>query len=65
MGVEKHGLKVGGAGYVGGFLQLFDWNGKSRKKLSYNKFDLTGMVNCAAHRYFFSLFLACLAPIVS
>ncbi|XXG84388.1 hypothetical protein AAC387_Pa10g1913 [Persea americana] len=40
MGVEKHGSKVGGAGYVGGFLQLFDWNGKSRKKLSYNKFDL-------------------------
>lgn len=48
MGVEKHGSKVG-AGYVGGFLQLFDWTGKSRKKLSYNKFDLPGMIYCAIH----------------
>ncbi|KAF6166291.1 hypothetical protein GIB67_008719 [Kingdonia uniflora] len=32
MGVEKQGSKGGGR-YVGGFLQLFDWNGKSRKKL--------------------------------
>ncbi|XP_058076663.1 uncharacterized protein LOC131225201 [Magnolia sinica] len=39
MGLEKQGLK-GGGGYVGGFFQLFDWNGKSRKKLSYDKFDL-------------------------
>ncbi|MCL7033483.1 hypothetical protein MKW94_013681 [Papaver nudicaule] len=36
MGVDKHSSKSGGGGgggYVGGFLQLFDWNGKSRKKL--------------------------------
>ncbi|KAI3997523.1 hypothetical protein MKX01_008130 [Papaver californicum] len=35
MGVEKNSSKSGGGGggYVGGFLQLFDWNGKSRKKL--------------------------------
>ncbi|RWR94592.1 dentin sialophosphoprotein isoform X2 [Cinnamomum micranthum f. kanehirae] len=35
MGQEKHSSKGG----VGGFLQLFDWNGKSRKKLTYNKLD--------------------------
>ncbi|XP_077218887.1 serine-rich adhesin for platelets-like protein [Tasmannia lanceolata] len=39
MGVEKQGSKSGG-GYVGSFFQLFDWNGKSRKKLFPNKFDL-------------------------
>ncbi|KAI3991942.1 hypothetical protein MKX01_012887 [Papaver californicum] len=34
MGIEKNSSKSGGGGgYVGGFLQLFDWNGKSRKKL--------------------------------
>lgn len=41
MGGEKHRSK-GGGGYVGGFLQLFDWNGKSRKKLTYNKLDFSG-----------------------
>ncbi|XP_068660273.1 uncharacterized protein [Aristolochia californica] len=35
MGVEKQGSKG-----VGGFFQLFDWNGKSRKKLFANKSDL-------------------------
>ncbi|KAF8387792.1 hypothetical protein HHK36_026447 [Tetracentron sinense] len=39
--VEKQGSK-GGGGYVGGFLQLFDWNRKSRKKLFLNKSDLPG-----------------------
>ncbi|KAI4334926.1 hypothetical protein L6164_013626 [Bauhinia variegata] len=39
MGVEKEGTKSGG-GYVGGFLQLFDWSSKSRKKLFANKSDL-------------------------
>ncbi|KAL5996321.1 hypothetical protein ACLOJK_026397 [Asimina triloba] len=39
MGPEKQGSR-GAGGYVGGFFQLFDWNKKSRKKLSYNKFDL-------------------------
>ncbi|XP_010259373.1 PREDICTED: uncharacterized protein LOC104598834 [Nelumbo nucifera] len=38
MGTEKHTLK-NGAGYVGGFLQLFDWNAKSRKKLFSNRSD--------------------------
>ncbi|MCL7032423.1 hypothetical protein MKW94_030341 [Papaver nudicaule] len=37
MGGEKQGSKGGGGRYVGGFLQLFDWNGKSRKKLFSNK----------------------------
>ncbi|KAF8387787.1 hypothetical protein HHK36_026442 [Tetracentron sinense] len=41
MTVEKQGSK-GGGGYVGGFLQLFDWNRKSRKKLFPNKADLPG-----------------------
>ncbi|THG15892.1 hypothetical protein TEA_022378 [Camellia sinensis var. sinensis] len=40
MGIEKHGSKHGG-GYVGGFLQLFDWNAKSRKKLFSSKSDLS------------------------
>ncbi|CAH9145402.1 unnamed protein product [Cuscuta epithymum] len=42
MGGEKHGSKRGGrggGGYVGGFLQLFDWNAKSRKKLFSSKSD--------------------------
>ncbi|KAF8392619.1 hypothetical protein HHK36_022967 [Tetracentron sinense] len=39
MKVDKQGSK-GGGGYVGGFLQLFDWNHKSRKKLFPNKSDL-------------------------
>lgn len=39
MGGEKHGTK--GGGYVGGFLQLFDWNAKARKKLSWTKSDLS------------------------
>lgn len=43
MGLEKQGSK-GAGGYVGGFFQLFDWNKKTRKKLSYNKFDLSGML---------------------
>ncbi|XP_023747046.1 uncharacterized protein LOC111895177 [Lactuca sativa] len=38
MGVQKHGSKGGGSGgYVGGFLHLFDWNAKSRKKLFSSK----------------------------
>ncbi|XP_076960024.1 uncharacterized protein LOC143636266 [Bidens hawaiensis] len=38
MGAHKHGSKGGGGGgYVGGFLHLFDWNAKSRKKLFSNK----------------------------
>lgn len=40
MGGEKHGSK--GGGYVGGLLQLFDWNAKARKKLSWTKSDLSG-----------------------
>ncbi|GMN55220.1 hypothetical protein TIFTF001_024340 [Ficus carica] len=39
MGFEKEGSKSG-AGYVGGFFQLFDWSAKSRKKLFSNKSDL-------------------------
>ncbi|XP_016480717.2 uncharacterized protein LOC107801829 isoform X1 [Nicotiana tabacum] len=39
MGAEKHGSKSGGS-YVGGFLQLFDWNAKSRKKLFSSKSDI-------------------------
>lgn len=42
MGFEKQDSKGGGR-YVGGFLQLFDWNGKSRKKLFSNKSDLPGI----------------------
>ncbi|KAM3338154.1 hypothetical protein P3S68_031371 [Capsicum galapagoense] len=38
MGAEKQGSKSGG--YVGGFLQLFDWNAKSRKKLFSSKSDI-------------------------
>ncbi|GAB4843040.1 hypothetical protein Ancab_013017 [Ancistrocladus abbreviatus] len=38
MGVEKQGSK--GGRYVGSFLQLFDWNAKSRKKLFSSKTDL-------------------------
>ncbi|CAI9289320.1 unnamed protein product [Lactuca saligna] len=38
MGAQKHGSKGGGSGgYVGGFLHLFDWNAKSRKKLFSSK----------------------------
>ncbi|CAI9119013.1 OLC1v1020662C1 [Oldenlandia corymbosa var. corymbosa] len=39
MGAEKHSSKSGG-GYVGGLLQLFDWNAKSRKKLFSSKSTL-------------------------
>ncbi|KAK4338924.1 hypothetical protein RND71_040386 [Anisodus tanguticus] len=39
MGAAKHGSKSGG-GYVDGFLQLFDWNAKSRKKLLSSKSDI-------------------------
>ncbi|KAL3505663.1 hypothetical protein ACH5RR_031045 [Cinchona calisaya] len=39
MGAEKHSSKSGG-GYVGGLLQLFDWNAKSRKKLFPSKSSL-------------------------
>lgn len=35
MGIEKQSSK--GGNYVGGFLQMFDWNAKSRKKLFSNK----------------------------
>ncbi|XP_074320344.1 uncharacterized protein LOC141657109 [Silene latifolia] len=38
MGGERHGSKSGR--YVGGFLQLFDWNAKSRKKLFPSTSDL-------------------------
>lgn len=41
MGIEKQSSKSGN--YVGGFLQLFDWNAKSRKKLFSSKSDLPGM----------------------
>ncbi|KAI3459238.1 hypothetical protein Pfo_015901 [Paulownia fortunei] len=37
MGIEKQGSK--GGNYVGGFLQMFDWNAKSRKKLFSSKSD--------------------------
>lgn len=40
MVIEKQGSKSGG--YVGGFLQLFDWNAKSRKKLFSSKSDIPG-----------------------
>ncbi|GFZ13924.1 hypothetical protein Acr_24g0001140 [Actinidia rufa] len=40
MGIGKHGSK-GGGGYVGDFLQLFDWNAKSRKKLFSSKSNLS------------------------
>lgn len=43
MGFEKEGSKSG-AGYVGGFFQLFDWSAKSRKKLFSNKSDLPGKI---------------------
>ncbi|XP_043719318.1 uncharacterized protein LOC122667163 isoform X2 [Telopea speciosissima] len=39
MGIDRQSSKSGG-GYVGGFLQLFDWNGRSHKKLFSNKTDL-------------------------
>ncbi|KAI3822361.1 hypothetical protein L1987_09950 [Smallanthus sonchifolius] len=40
MGSHKHGSKGGGGGgYVGGFLHLFDWNAKSRKKLFSSKLE--------------------------
>ncbi|KAK1436351.1 hypothetical protein QVD17_02130 [Tagetes erecta] len=40
MGAQKHGSKgVAGGGYVGGFLHLFDWNAKSRKKLFSSKLE--------------------------
>lgn len=42
MGAEKHGSKSGGGGYVGGLLQLFDWNAKSRKKLFSSKSTIPG-----------------------
>lgn len=43
MGMEKQGPKSGN--YVGGFLQLFDWKAKSRKKLFSAKSDvLPGMM---------------------
>ncbi|KAG8372907.1 hypothetical protein BUALT_Bualt12G0115900 [Buddleja alternifolia] len=38
MGIEKQGSK--GGNYVGGFLQMFDWNAKSRKKLFSSKSDI-------------------------
>ncbi|XP_042517912.1 uncharacterized protein LOC122091821 [Macadamia integrifolia] len=40
MGIADRQSSKSGGGYVGGFLQLFDWNGKSRKKLFSNKSDL-------------------------
>ncbi|KAL0367785.1 UNVERIFIED_CONTAM: hypothetical protein Sradi_3668600 [Sesamum radiatum] len=38
MGIEKQESK--GGNYVGGFLQMFDWNAKSRKKLFSSKSDI-------------------------
>ncbi|KAL7123784.1 hypothetical protein ABFS83_14G005600 [Erythranthe nasuta] len=38
MGIEKQGSK--GGNYVGGLLQMFDWNAKSRKKLFSSKSDV-------------------------
>lgn len=43
MGAQKHGSKGSGGGYVGGLLQLFDWNVKSRKKLFASKSDVPGI----------------------
>lgn len=43
MGIEKQGSK--GGNYVGGFLQMFDWNAKSRKKLFSSKSEVPGMMN--------------------
>ncbi|GMH19906.1 hypothetical protein Nepgr_021747 [Nepenthes gracilis] len=40
MGADKPGSK--GVRYVGGLLQLFDWNSKSRKKLFSSKYELPG-----------------------
>ncbi|GER27655.1 fatty acid reductase 4 [Striga asiatica] len=40
MGIEKQGSR--GGNYVGGFLQMFDWHAKSRKKLFSSKSDSTG-----------------------
>ncbi|KNA18545.1 hypothetical protein SOVF_069500 [Spinacia oleracea] len=37
MGGDRHGSKSGR--YVGGFMQLFDWNAKSRKKLFSSRSD--------------------------
>lgn len=55
MEVEKRGVK-------GGFFQLFDWNGKSRKKLFSSKSDVPGnscsYCNiCTVHMFFWSSFL--------
>lgn len=41
MGIEKQSSK--GGNYVGGFLQMFDWNAKSRKKLFSNKPEVPGI----------------------
>ncbi|KAL6571614.1 hypothetical protein OROHE_003257 [Orobanche hederae] len=38
MGIEKQGSR--GGNYVGGLLQMFDWNAKSRKKLFLSKSDV-------------------------
>ncbi|GER26120.1 phosphatidylinositolN-acetyglucosaminlytransferase subunit P-related [Striga asiatica] len=40
MGFENQGSRSGN--YVGGFLQIFDWNAKSRKKLFSSKSDAPG-----------------------
>ncbi|CAA0834843.1 Unknown protein [Striga hermonthica] len=40
MGIEKQGSR--GGNYVGGFLQMFDWHAKSRKKLFSGKSDSAG-----------------------
>ena len=47
MGGEKHGSKGGR-----GFLQLFDWNAKSRKKLFSGKSDLPGITELYVHKLF-------------
>lgn len=60
MGIEKEGSK-NGAGYVGGFLHLFDWTAKSRKKLFPSKSDLPGTISIhvPANSMVFVLCLCC------
>lgn len=48
MRMEKQGSK--GGNYVGGFLQMFDWNVKSRKKLFSSKSEVPGMMDVLSSR---------------
>lgn len=59
MGVEKEGTKNGG--YVGGFLHLFDWTSKPRKKLFASKSDLPGTYTaCIEHTGVFISLVNCI-----